>query len=174
VHGEAGRRRDAVDIGRAILVGDQNETLKERLAREMRESLKAGQKVRLGALRMLAAAVKNREVELGHQLSDEEVIEMAGREVKRRREAIEAYEGAGRQDLVDKETEERVVLETYMPAGLSEDEVSALVEEAIAATGASGPGDLGKVMGYAMGRAKGGVDGRAVQKLVRDRLGPGS
>lgn len=144
---------------------------KERLQREMREALKAGEKVRLGALRMLSAAVRNREVELGHELSDDELVEVASREVKRRKEAAEAFEGAGRQELVDKEREEQSVLETYLPAQLSDEEQAALIDEAIAATGASGPGDLGKVMGHVMGKAKGRVDGGAVNRLVRERLG---
>jgi uncharacterized protein YqeY len=144
---------------------------KDRLQREMREALKAGEKVRLGALRMLSAAVKNREVELGHELSDDELVEVASREVKRRKEAAEAFEKAGRQELADKEQEEHAVLESYLPAQLSEEEVAALIDEGVAATGASGPGDLGKVMGHVMGKAKGRVDGGTVNRLVRERLG---
>jgi uncharacterized protein YqeY len=144
---------------------------KARLQQEMREALKAGEKLRLGALRMLAASVKNREVELGHELSDEELVEVATREVKRRKEAAEAFDGGGRPELAEKERQEQTVLETYLPAQLSEDEVNALVEEAVAATGASGSGDLGKVMGYVMGKAKGRVEGGTVNRLVRARLG---
>jgi uncharacterized protein len=144
---------------------------KDRLQRETREALKAGEKVRLGALRMLSAAVKNREVELGHELSDDELVEVASREVKRRKEAAEAFQKAGRQELADKEHEEQAVLESYLPVQLSEEEVVALIEEAVAATGASGPGDLGKVMGHVMGKAKGRVDGGTVNRLVRERLG---
>jgi uncharacterized protein YqeY len=146
-------------------------TLKERLAREIRESMKAREKVRLGALRLLSASVKNREVELLHELSDDEFVEIAIKEVKRRQEAIEAYEAAGRDDRAATEREEQRVLEAYVPAGLTEDEVSALIDEAIASTGASGPGEMGKVMSYVMAKAKGRVDGRAVQAQVRARLG---
>jgi uncharacterized protein YqeY len=145
--------------------------LKERLAEEMRAALKGGEKIRLGALRMLSAAVKNREVELLRPVSDEEFVEVATREVKRRKEAIEAFAAGGREDLVAKESEEQRVLESYLPAGLTEDEVATLVEQAIAATGAAGPGDLGKVMGYVMGKARGRVDGKEVQARVRARLG---
>src|SRR5262245_61665836 len=133
--------------------------------------MKARDAVRLATLRLLSAAVKNREVEVLHELSDDEVREVATREVKRRREAIEAYEAAGRPDRADRERAEQQVLQDYVPAGLSSDEVAALVEEAVVATGASGPADLGKVMGHVMGKAKGRVDGRAVQDLVRPRLG---
>ncbi len=147
------------------------EDLKTRLAEEMKQALKAGEKLRLGTLRMLAASVKNREVELRRELNDEEFLEMVGREVKRRKEAAEAYESAGRQDLLDKERQEQAVLEVYLPPQLSEDETRALVDEAVAATGASGPGDLGKVMGFVMGKGKGRVDGGRVNALVRERLG---
>lgn len=146
--------------------------LKQRLADEMKSALKAGQKVRLSALRLLAASVKNREVELLHTLSEEELQEVALREVKRRNEAIEAYEAAGRQELVDREREERETLQPYIPALLSDAEVDALVDEALAATGAVSPQEMGKVMGFVMGRAKGKVDGRVVQAKVRSRLGP--
>lgn len=146
-------------------------TLKERLAAESRAALKAGERIKLGALRLLAASAKNREVELRHPLTDEEFVEVARREVKRRKEAIEAYSAAGRDDLVAKESEEQRVLEAYLPAALSEAELDTLVEEGVSATGASGPGDMGKVMGYVMGKAKGRADGREVQAKVRDRLG---
>lgn len=155
------------------MVGDSQTSegaLKTRLAEEMKAALKGGQKVRLGALRMLAASVKNREVELRHPLSDEEFVEVAIREVKRRREAIEAYTGAGREDLAGREREEEEALQTYIPAALSDAEVDAAIEEAMAATGASGPGDLGRVMGQVMAKVKGRADGRTVQAKVRARL----
>jgi len=146
-------------------------TLKARLQREMHEALKAGDKVRLGALRMLSAAITNREKEVLHELSDDEVREVAVREVKRRNESIEAFEKGGRADLVEKETAERKVLNAYAPVPLSEAEVDALIDEALAATGASGPKEMGKVMGFVMGKAKGKVDGAAIQAKVRARLG---
>ncbi len=146
-------------------------TLKARVQREMHEALKAGEKVRLGALRMLSAAITNREKDVLHELSDDEVREVAVREVKRRNESIEAFEKGGRADLVEKETAEREVLNAYAPVPLSETEVDALIDEALAATGASGPQEMGKVMGFVMGKAKGKVDGAAVQARVRARLG---
>jgi uncharacterized protein YqeY len=152
-------------------VADSGSGLKERLASEMRDALKAGQKVRLAALRMLSASVKNREVELRHEVSEEEFREVAAREVRRRVEALDAYQSAGREDLAAREREERDVLLAYLPEQLSGVEVDALIEEAIASTGASSPGDMGKVMGFVMGRARGRVDGSAVQARVRERLG---
>jgi uncharacterized protein YqeY len=151
-------------------VGDAGSNLKERLAAEIRESLKAGQKIRLSALRMLSASVKNREVELRHEVSDDEFREVAVREVKRRAEAIEAYDMAGRDDLASREREEREALQSYLPPQLSDDEIDALIDEAIAATGASSAKEMGKVMGFVMGRARGRVDGGIVQARVRERL----
>lgn len=146
-------------------------TLKARVQREMHEALKAGDKVRLGALRMLSAAITHREKEVLHELSDDEVRQVAVREVKRRNESIEAFEKGGRADLVKKETAEREVLNAYAPVPLSEAEVDALIDEALAATGASGLQEMSKVMGFVMGKAKGKVDGAAIQAKVRARLG---
>lgn len=147
--------------------------LKARLQEEMKDALRSGDKVRLSALRLLHASVKNHEVELRRQVNDEEFLEDVAREVKRRKEAAEAYEGAGRQDLLQRELREQEVLEAYLPAQLSDEEVGSLIDEAVGATGASEPGDVGKVMGYVMGRAKGRLDGAAVNRLVRERLGAG-
>ncbi len=147
-----------------------DDTLKTQVQTQMTEALKAGDKVRLGALRMLSAAITNREKEVMHDLSDDEVREVAGKEVKKRTESIEAFDGAGRTELADKEREERAVLEAFAPSQLSEEATDALIEEAFAATGASTPQEMGKVMGFIMGRAKGQVDGGAVQQKVKARL----
>jgi len=95
-------------------------SLKDQLHAEMTQALKAGERTRLGALRMLAAAITNKEKEVLHDLSDDEVREVAGKEVKKRTESIEAFEGAGRQELADKERAEREVLAAYAPEQLSE------------------------------------------------------
>jgi len=150
-------------------VGDP--TLKTRVHEEMTAALKAGDKVRLGALRMLATSITNREKEVLHELSDDEVREVAGREVKRRTESIEAFDAAGRTELSAKEREERETLRAYAPEQLSEAEVDAIVAAAIASTGATSPGEMGKVMGAVMAEARGRVDGAAVQQKVRERLG---
>lgn len=133
-------------------------------------ALKAGDKVRLSTLRMLSAAVKNAEVELGHELAAAEVQEVAVREAKKRKESIEAFLGAGRQDLVDKEQAELAVLADWLPSQLSDDEIDAIIDEVIVAVGAAGPSDMGKVMGPVMGRMKGQADGRVVQDKVKARL----
>jgi uncharacterized protein YqeY len=150
-------------------VGDP--TLKTRVHQEMTAALRTGDKVRLGALRMLATSITNREKEVLHELSDDEVREVAGKEVKRRTESIEAFEAAGRTELAAKEREEREALRPFAPEQLTQAEVDAIVDEAIASTGASSAKEIGKVMGVVMARAKGRVDGAAVQRTVRERLG---
>lgn len=147
--------------------------LKDRLQEEMKDALRSGDKIRLSALRLLHASVKNREVELRREVEDEEFLEVVAREVKRRKEAAEAYERAGREDLLARELREEEVLEVYLPAQLTDADVASLIDEAVTATGASGPGDLGKVMAFMMGKAKGRVDGGTVNRLVRERLGSG-
>lgn len=144
--------------------------LATRIRDEMTSALKAGDKVRLGALRMLTAAITNREKEVGHALSDDEVREVAGREVKKRSESIEAFEGAGRPELAAKELAERDVVAAYAPVQLSDAEVDALVDQAIAVTGATSTEEIGKVMGAVMAEARGRVDGSAVQARVRAKL----
>ena len=145
-------------------------TLKERLADEMKDALRAGEKVRLGALRMLSAAVTNKEKELRHELADDEIRDVATKEMKKRAESIEAFEGAGRRELVEKERAERDAIASYAPEQLSDDEVDDLVVEAFEATGATSEKEFGAVMGMVMGNAKGRVDGRVVQEKVRARL----
>lgn len=145
--------------------------LKDRLPLELREAMKARDRTRLATLRLLTAAVRNREVELGHDLSDEELQAVASTEVKRRREAAEAYEQGGRPELAQQERAEQAILETYLPEQLSDEELDAIIDEAVAATGASGPGDVGRVMGQVMGKAKGRADGNEVRRRVAERLG---
>lgn len=146
-------------------------TLKATVREQMTVAMKAGDKVRLGALRMLTAAITNREKDERHELSDDEVREVAGREVKRRTESIEAFEAAGRTELAEKERAEREVLQAFAPEQLSEAEIDALVDRAIADTGAASPKEMGKVMGAVMAEAKGKVDGAVVQRRVAERLG---
>ena len=145
-------------------------TLKAQVREQMTAALRAGDKIRLGALRMLSAAITNREKELRHELDDDEVRQAAAGEVKRRTESIEAFDAAGRTELADKERAEREVLQPFAPVQLSDAEVDALVDQAIASTNASSMSDLGKVMGAVMATAKGRADGSVVQDKVRGRL----
>ena len=146
-------------------------TLKAQLREEITSATRSRDKIRLSALRMLLAAVTNREKEVRHDLSDDEVREVASKELKKHAESIEAFEKAGRQELADKERAEQEAVSGYAPTQLAEEQVDALIDEAFAATGASTPQDFGAVMGFVMGRAKGQVDGSAVQRKVKERLG---
>ena len=145
-------------------------TLKAQVHEQMTAALRAGEKVRLGALRMLASSITNREKEVMRDLSDDEVREVAGKEVKRRTESIEAFESAGRIELAEKERAEREVLQPFAPEQLSDAEVDALIDDAMTATGATSMQEMGKVMGAVMASAKGKVDGSVVQQKVRERL----
>jgi uncharacterized protein YqeY len=151
-----------------VYVGDP--TLKDTVREQMTAAMKGGDKLRLGALRMLSAAITNREKEERHELSDDEVREVAGKEVKRRNESIEAFEAAGRSELAEKERAEREVLQAFAPEQLSEAEIDALVDRAISDTRAASPREMGKVMGAVMAEAKGKVDGSVVQRKVAERL----
>lgn len=145
--------------------------LREQVQRDLTEAMKARDAVRVGALRMLLTSIVNREKELRRELTDDEVREVAAREVKRRTESIEAFERGARADLVAKETAEREILRAYAPEQLPEAELDRLIEEAVAEVGATGPGDLGKVMGRVMPKVRGRADGALVQRRVRERLG---
>ncbi|MGM0819386.1 MAG: GatB/YqeY domain-containing protein [Actinomycetota bacterium] len=148
-------------------------SLATRIETDLKTAMKARDAETTATLRLVLAAMKNLRAEAGHgaDLSDEEMLELLGREAKRRAEAAEAYEEAGREDLAGKERRELEVLRSYLPVQLDADELGAIVDEAIAETGASGPGDIGTVMGAVMPRVKGKADGKAVNALVRERLG---
>ena len=147
--------------------------LKDRIADDMRAAMKSRDQVRVSTLRMLMAAVKNAEVQgaQARELSDSEVLDVVGREAKRRKEAIEAYSGAGRDDLVDKETAELGVLRGYLPEALSDEELARLVDEAITEAGASTPKQMGEVMKVLMPKVRGRADGAAVSAMVKQKLG---
>ncbi|HEY8457671.1 MAG TPA: GatB/YqeY domain-containing protein [Actinopolymorphaceae bacterium] len=146
--------------------------LKDRLRADLTSALKARDKVRSSTLRMTLTAVTNAEVagESARELSDAEIIEVLEREAKRRREAAEAYEQAGREDLAAKERSESEIIAEYLPAQLSDDELSDLVRTTIAEVGASGPKDMGAVMKALQPQVKGRADGRRVAEMVRSQL----
>ena len=148
-----------------------DQSLKSEIHEQMTAAMKARDEVRLGTLRMLISAIRYKEDEVGHELDDDEVREVAGSQVKKRSESIEAFEQAGRSELVAKETAERDVLSAFAPEQLDPEQVDALIDEAISATGATSMQQMGQVMGAVMGRAKGKVDGNAVQAKVKAKLG---
>ena len=145
-------------------------SLTEQLQADIKNAMRDGDAQRRDTLRMALAAVQNAEKEKRQPLSDDEVLAVLTKQVKTRRESIKAFRDAGRDDLADKEQAEIDVLTPYLPAQLSEDEVRALVDEAITATGASSPKDMGRVMGALMPKVKGRADGALVSRLVNQEL----
>ena len=145
-------------------------SLTEQLQADMKTAMRDGDTHRRDTLRMVIAAAQNAAKKKREPLSDEETLAVITREVKQRRESIEAFRGAGRDDLADKEQAEIDVLSPYLPEQMGEDEVRALVVEVIEATGASSPRDMGQVMGQLMPRVKGRADGKVVSSLVNQEL----
>lgn len=144
--------------------------LKERIESELKDAMRARDEVRLNTLRHIKTLIKNKEVELIKQLDDAGVIQVIATLVKQRKEAIEQFGRGGRTDLVEKETRELSILQTYMPSAMSEDELKKLIEDVVAEEGASGPKDMGKVMKAVMAKAAGRVDGKLISELVKNRL----
>jgi len=145
--------------------------LRERIFADMTAAMKAKDAARLSALRMVKANVMNREIEKGSVLTDEEMVKALQSLVKQRRDSIEQYEKAGRQELADKELAEIVVIETYLPQAASDDEVEAAVKEAITETGATSMRDMGAVMKAVQARLAGkSADNRTVSEIVKARL----
>jgi uncharacterized protein len=137
----------------------------------MFRAMKARQAAETAALRLALSALKSAAIDAGKDLSDEEAVAVLQREARKRREAEQAYRGeAGRTERADQEAYERSVLERYLPAALDPDELARLVDQAVAASGASGPKELGKVMGRLMPQVKGRADGNEVRRLVLERL----
>lgn len=148
-------------------------SLKDRLVEDMKVAMRAKEegKVRLSVIRMTRAAIKNAEIDKRIEFSDEQVIEVLAREVKMRRDSIEEFSKANRPDTVKALEEEISVLMEYLPQQLSEGEIRQLAQEIIAAVGAQGPKDLGKVMGSITPKTKGRADGKLVNQIVRELLG---
>ena len=145
-------------------------TLKERITEDMKAAMRAKEAERLGAIRMLTAAIKQKEVDERIELDDAGVVGIVDKLLKQRKDSIEAFEKAGRQDLADKEKAEVAVLQAYLPARLSADEVKAEVQAIVAELGAKGPGDMGKVMGAVKQRLAGKADMGQVSAAVKAAL----
>ena len=145
-------------------------TLADRLQADMKTAMRQGDALTRDTLRMALSSAHNAEVAARRPLTDDELIGVLLKETKSRRESIEAYTKVGRDDLADKERAEADILAVYLPRPLTDDEVRALVAQAIAETGASSARDLGKVMGWLSPRTKGRADGRVVSALVAQEL----
>lgn len=148
-------------------------SLKDQLASDLRDALRAGEEVRKSTLRMLMSAITSAEVSTSErrELNDEQLLQVVSKQVKQRRESIEEFKKADRQDLVDKEAAELAVLEEYMPAQMGREEVLAEAKAVIAEVGASGPSEKGKVMKELMPRLAGKAEGRLINEVVMELLG---
>ena len=145
-------------------------TLKERITEDMKAAMRASDKERLSTIRMVQAAIKQREVDERITLDDAQVVAVLEKMVKQRKESVAQFEQGGRADLADKEKAEIALLTAYLPAQLSEAEVDALIRDAIAATGASSVKDMGKVMGVVKAKAAGRADMGAVSARIKAAL----
>ncbi|MBE1160251.1 GatB/YqeY domain-containing protein [Dyella acidiphila] len=146
-------------------------SLKEQLTDDMKTAMRGGDKDRLGVIRLVLAAIKQREVDERIQLDDAQVLSVLEKMLKQRKDSVTQYSAAGREDLADVERAEMVVIEAYMPAKLSEAEVDALIDAAIAETGASSARDMGKVVGVVKGKVAGRADMGQVSARIKAKLG---
>jgi uncharacterized protein YqeY len=145
-------------------------SLKERITDDMKAAMRSGQKVELGVIRMITAAIKQREVDERITLDDSQVLSVLEKMIKQRKESLVQFQAGNRQDLVDKEAAEITLLQGYLPSQLSDSEIDALISEAIQATGAASIKDMGKVMGLIKGKAQGRADMAAVGAKIKARL----
>jgi uncharacterized protein YqeY len=148
-------------------------SLKERITQDMKDAMRSGQKERLGVIRMLQAAIKQREVDERITLDDAQVLAVIEKMIKQRKEAIAQFEAGGRADLAEKESVEAKQLQAYLPEQLSTAELESLIAAAIAETGAASVKDMGKLMGLVKTRAAGRADMGAVSALIKAKLGAG-
>ena len=145
--------------------------LLDKINTDLKAAMRAKEEIRLLVLRTLLSSVNYAEIAKQKKLDDAGIIEVVGKEIKQRRESIEAYEKGNRQDLADKEKAELAILQEYMPAQMGREEITSIVEKVIAEVGAKGPGDKGKVMQKLMPQVKGKADGNEVNGIVTDLLG---
>ena len=145
-------------------------SLKDQITEDMKSAMRAKETARLGTIRLLLAAIKQREVDDRIVLDDAAIISTIEKMIKQRKDSISQFEKAGRDDLVAVETAEMVIMQTYLPAQMSDEEVQAAVAAAVAATGAAGPQDMGKVIGVLKGQLAGKADMGKVSGLVKAAL----
>jgi uncharacterized protein len=146
-------------------------SLKERITDDMKAAMRSGEKERLGIIRMLTAAIKQREVDERITLDDTQVMSVLEKMIKQRKESVAQFQAGNRQDLADKETAEITLLQTYLPAQLSGAELDALINEAIASSGAASVKEMGKVMAIIKTKAQGRADMGAVGAKIKAKLG---
>jgi uncharacterized protein YqeY len=146
-------------------------SLKDRITEDMKASMRSGEKERLGVIRMITSAIKQREVDERITLDDAQVLSVLEKMIKQRKESLVQFQAGNRPDLVDKESREITLLQSYLPTQLSDAEVDALINEAIAATGAASIKDMGKVMAIIKGKAQGRADLGQVGAKIKAKLG---
>lgn len=145
--------------------------LNEKFSDDLKAAMKKGDAVRVSTLRLLIAAIRNCEIEKKvRQLEDADICQILQRQIKQRKDSIEQFLKGARQDLADKESKESAILESYMPQQLSQEEVTGLIDEAIAQSGVCAKKDAGKVMRLVMEKVKGRADGKVINKIVMERL----
>jgi hypothetical protein len=144
--------------------------LAERLNEDMKQALKNGDKFRLQVIRMVRASIKNQEIELRRPLNDDELIQVVSRELKQRRESLQDFQKAGREDLVAQMTAEIDIITQYLPEQLTEEEIKEIALQTMKETGASSKADMGKLMGALMPKVKGRADGKLVNQIVQQLL----
>jgi uncharacterized protein YqeY len=142
----------------------------QKLDGDLKMSLKASDKLKVSVLRMTKAALKNRQIEKGGELSEDDIITVLSSLSKQRRESIEQFSKGGREDLAEKEREELSILQSYLPEQLTPEELDGIIAESIKESSARGPKDMGKVMRLVMSRVKGSADGKVVNQRVKDLL----
>jgi uncharacterized protein YqeY len=145
-------------------------TLDEKLQEDLKDAMRKGDRVRRSVIRFLRSRIHDEEIARQKPLDDDAVIDVLGKEVRQRQESIEAFTKGNRPELVEKEEAELAVIREYMPAQLSDDEIATLARAAIQEAGATGPQDMGKVMGRIMPQVRGKSDGRAVSRIVQELL----
>jgi uncharacterized protein YqeY len=145
--------------------------LKERITEDMKAAMRSGEKERLGLIRMITSAIKQREVDERITLDDSQVLSVLEKMIKQRKESVVQFKAGNRQDLVDKESAEITLLQGYLPAALSGAEIDTLISEAVAATGAASIKDMGKVMAIIKAKAQGRADMAAVGAKIKAKLG---
>jgi uncharacterized protein YqeY len=146
-------------------------SLKERITEDMKAAMRSGEKERLGVIRLITSAIKQREVDERIVLDDAQVLSVLEKMIKQRKESVAQFQAGNRQDLVDKENSEITLLQGYMPSQLSDAELDSLIGEAVAATGAASIKDMGKVMAIIKAKAQGRADMAAVGAKIKAKLG---
>jgi uncharacterized protein YqeY len=156
----------------SIFVASQGDSmsLKDQITDDMKAAMRAKESARLGTIRLLTSAIKQKEVDERIELTDEQILAVIEKMIKQRKDSITQFEAGGRQDLADIEKSELVILSAYMPAALSDAEVQAEVSAAVVAVGAAGPQDMGKVMGVLKPKLAGRADMTAVSAMVKAAL----